>query len=124
MNSSKPKNAGLEAIGFGFYHTGLELWGKEISFGHSKKYTSGVFAVKPRAADTLMPQTRYRESVEIATILISRYRYRRKIYIMTSNVTRRHLTTDACPLAQCRQPPQPVGAKVHVRHVRRRSMQL
>jgi hypothetical protein len=79
MNSSKPKNAGLEAIGFGFYHSGLELWGKEISFGHSKKYTSGVFAVKPRAADTLMPQTRFRESVEIATILISRYRYRQKI---------------------------------------------
>lgn len=27
---------------------GLELWGKEISFGHSKRYKSGVFAVKPK----------------------------------------------------------------------------
>jgi hypothetical protein len=89
MNSSKPKNAGLEAIGFGFYHTGLELWGKEISFGHSKKYTSGVFAVKPRAADTLMPQTRYRESVDIATILISRYRYSRIKFIAPSTAMRR-----------------------------------
>ena len=39
---------GFENLGFGLYHSALEIWGKEISFGHSKRYKSGVFAVKPR----------------------------------------------------------------------------
>ena len=50
--SSTAKNAasGFENLGFGLYHSALEIWGKEISFGHSKRYKSGVFAVKPKRA--------------------------------------------------------------------------
>jgi hypothetical protein len=50
--SGAAKNAasGFENLGFGLYHSALEIWGKEISFGHSKRYKSGVFAVKPRRA--------------------------------------------------------------------------
>ena len=70
-------NAGLADLGLGFYHTGLELWGKELSFGHSKRFTSGVFAVKPKKADELMPHTVFRESITMDTIYISRYRYSR-----------------------------------------------
>ena len=73
-SSSTPKNAGLVELGFGFYHTGVELWGKEISFGHSRKYVSGIFAVRPRSADTLMSQTRFREAIDVSTVYISRYR--------------------------------------------------
>ena len=40
--------SGFENLGFGLYHSALEIWGKEISFGHSKRYKSGVFAVKPQ----------------------------------------------------------------------------
>jgi hypothetical protein len=53
---------------------GLELWGKELSFGHSKRFKSGLFAVKPRKADEMMPHTVFRESIEMGTISISRYR--------------------------------------------------
>lgn len=66
-------NAGLADLGLGFYHTGLELWGKELSFGHSKRFKSGVFAVKPKKADELMPHTVFRQSIEMDTIYISRY---------------------------------------------------
>jgi hypothetical protein len=52
LRSSTAKNAasGFENLGFGLYHSALEIWGKEISFGHSKRYKSGVFAVKPKRA--------------------------------------------------------------------------
>ncbi len=91
------KNAGLVDLGLGFFHsgescaapsllvrlpphtilrvvlwTGLELWGKEISFGHSKRYKSGVFAVKPKLAQDYMPNTRFFQSIPIATVHISR----------------------------------------------------
>mmetsp|Transcript_45127 Transcript_45127/g.106306 ORF Transcript_45127/g.106306 Transcript_45127/m.106306 type:complete len:401 (-) Transcript_45127:37-1239(-) len=68
----KGKNAGLVDIGLGFFHSGLEIWGKEISFGHSKRYQSGVFAVKPKSAQEYMPHTRFRTTVEIASVNISR----------------------------------------------------
>ncbi len=67
-------NAGLEDIGFGFYHTGVELWGKEISFGHSKKFVSGVFSVNPGDAEKVIPNIRFKKSVEIAIIQTSVFR--------------------------------------------------
>jgi hypothetical protein len=53
---------------------GLELWGKELSFGHSKRFKSGLFAVKPRKADEMMPHTVFRDSIDMGSISISRYR--------------------------------------------------
>ncbi len=68
-----PSGAGFENLGFGLYHSALEIWGKEISFGHSKRYKSGVFAVKPRRAQEYMPNTRFKTSIEIQTIMMSRH---------------------------------------------------
>ncbi|EKX33337.1 hypothetical protein GUITHDRAFT_61510, partial [Guillardia theta CCMP2712] len=51
---------------------GLEIWGKEISFGHSRRYRSGVFAVKPKKAQEYMPNTRYKMSIEMDSIFMSR----------------------------------------------------
>ena len=45
----------------------------QISFGHSKRYKSGVFAVKPKRAQEYMPNTRFKTSIEIKTLLMSRH---------------------------------------------------
>ena len=89
-DSEGGRNAGLADLGLGFYHTGrirpvrplaltamagLEIWGKEISFGHSRRYRSGVFAVKPKKAQEYMPNTRYKMSIEMDSIVMSRLRF-------------------------------------------------
>ena len=75
-NDGPAKNAasGFENLGFGLYHSALEIWGKEISFGHSKRYKSGVFAVKPRRAQEYMPNTRFKTSIEMSSLMFSRHR--------------------------------------------------
>jgi hypothetical protein len=82
-----PQNAGLADLGFGFYHSGVELWGKEISFGHSRRYASGVFAVKPRSAEILMQHTQFRESIDMGTIHISRYRLQNRDVFATQPIS-------------------------------------
>ena len=73
-NSTPSHNAGLEAVGFGFYHSGVELWGKEISFGHSKKFSTGVFSANPRDAEKFIANIRFKKSVDIATVYTSEFR--------------------------------------------------
>jgi len=70
---AKNAAAGFENLGFGLYHSALEIWGKEISFGHSKRYKSGVFAVKPKRAQEYMPNTRFKISIEMETLTMSRH---------------------------------------------------
>jgi len=52
-------NSKLYMIGLGVHHTGIEINGKEYSFGfHPEDYT-GIFSVTPREA----PNARFRESI-------------------------------------------------------------
>eukprot|EP00960_Hanusia_phi_P028538 747457-Hanusia_phi.AAC.4 len=113
-DSEGGRNAGLADLGLGFYHTGrtrlsrllklmlvpgLEIWGKEISFGHSRRYRSGVFAVKPKRAQEYMPNTRYKMSIEMDSILMSRLRLAMKYTSDSYDVLRcncNHFTDDLC----------------------------
>jgi hypothetical protein len=38
-------NSGLPGMGFGIYHSGIEVYGREISFGYSDDGCTGVFEV-------------------------------------------------------------------------------
>jgi len=52
-------------MGFGVYHSGLEVYGREYMYrGHPYPY-SGVFDIAPRQAGELREQFRFKESVLI-----------------------------------------------------------
>jgi len=75
-NTGEVKNAaaGFENLGFGLYHSALEIWGKEISFGHSKRYKSGVFAVKPKRCGLYVRALAFVIHVSSATFdIVARY---------------------------------------------------
>ena len=60
-----PANKYLSGVGLGFYHTGVEVNGREYSYGGSPEMTStGVFDQEPLSLD----QEMYRGSVEMGTI--------------------------------------------------------
>eukprot|EP01006_Ploeotia_vitrea_P063817 TRINITY_DN86331_c0_g1_i1.p1 TRINITY_DN86331_c0_g1~~TRINITY_DN86331_c0_g1_i1.p1 ORF type:complete len:265 (-),score=103.00 TRINITY_DN86331_c0_g1_i1:28-822(-) len=46
-----PYNNWLYGFGLGAYHSGLEVHGREYSFGQGPTTASGVFAIAPRSAD-------------------------------------------------------------------------
>jgi len=75
-NTGEVKNAaaGFENLGFGLYHSALEIWGKEISFGHSKRYKSGVFAVKPKRCGLCVRALAFVTHVSSATVdIVAQY---------------------------------------------------
>jgi len=55
----KNVNTLLRAVGTGAFHTGVELYGKEWSFGFTNDGSSGIFSCPPRSCKT----HRYREAV-------------------------------------------------------------
>jgi hypothetical protein len=57
-----PANDYVHQIGLGFYHSGLEIHGKEYTFSQS-----GVFSHTPRQA----PGVKFRESVVVGTVRMS-----------------------------------------------------
>ena len=60
-----PANKYLYSVGLGFYHTGVEINGKEWSFGGSPEMQgTGVFDSEPLSLDT----ETYRASVEMGSI--------------------------------------------------------
>mmetsp|Transcript_33071 Transcript_33071/g.29309 ORF Transcript_33071/g.29309 Transcript_33071/m.29309 type:complete len:186 (-) Transcript_33071:34-591(-) len=60
-----PANKYLYSIGLGFYHTGIEINGKEYSFGGSPEMAgTGIFDNEPLSLD---PET-FRTSLEMGTI--------------------------------------------------------
>ena len=52
-------NAFAKSLNGGIYHTAVEVYGREISFGGSKLNTTGIFVCKPRKC----PMHHYRESL-------------------------------------------------------------
>jgi hypothetical protein len=65
----EPKNKGsmTRSLGFGAYHSGLEVLGVEYSFGGSKRSQdgSGIFGLPPKTA---MPAAQYHEAVVLGTL--------------------------------------------------------
>jgi len=64
----KQVNALLNAVGTGAFHGGVEVYGKEWSYGYTKHGT-GVFCNAPRGCK----MHRYRESVEMGQTSLSRH---------------------------------------------------
>lgn len=48
-------NPYLMPVGLGAYHTGVEIYGEEISYGYHDSHTSGIFSIEPQSA----PECRY-----------------------------------------------------------------
>ena len=71
--SSKPVlNSGLPSFGLGVYHSGIEVFGREISFGWSDMGRTGVFEIQPRCASSVMPKVTYKKTVVVGTAFVSR----------------------------------------------------
>jgi hypothetical protein len=57
------RNSGMPRVGLGIYHSGIEVFGREISFGYADSGMTGVFEVPPRCAPGVMTRTTFKESV-------------------------------------------------------------
>jgi len=65
-------NSGLPSMGLGTYHSGIEIYGREFSFGWSDGEQTGVFEVPPKCAGGVMPKITYRKSVCVGKAKVSR----------------------------------------------------
>uniref|UniRef100_A0A6T0WDF2 PPPDE domain-containing protein n=1 Tax=Alexandrium monilatum TaxID=311494 RepID=A0A6T0WDF2_9DINO len=63
----KNVNKLLRAVGTGAFHTGVEVYGKEWSFGFTSDGSSGIFSCPPRCCKTHA----YRESVHLGETELS-----------------------------------------------------
>lgn len=50
LDSFDKYNGYLVPVGLGAYHSGVEVYGEEISFGYHDDNSTGVFIIDPRAA--------------------------------------------------------------------------
>jgi len=62
-----PYNNSLHPFGFGAYHTGVEVYGREYSFGQTDSGGSGVFDIAPRSADGCI----FREQLLLGEAMLS-----------------------------------------------------
>jgi hypothetical protein len=62
-----PYNDWGHSLGLGAYHTGIEIYGREYSFGHGDTASSGVFEMNPRSADGC----RFREQTLLGEVNLS-----------------------------------------------------
>jgi len=69
----KKVNSGLPGMGFGIYHSGIEVYGREISFGYSDDGCTGVFEVPSRCAGGVMPRITFKEAITMGYINRSRH---------------------------------------------------
>ncbi len=60
-------NNWLHGMGLGAYHSGVEIYGREYSFGHGNSGGSGVFEINPRSADGCV----FREQILLGEIQLS-----------------------------------------------------
>mmetsp|Transcript_124416 Transcript_124416/g.387353 ORF Transcript_124416/g.387353 Transcript_124416/m.387353 type:complete len:244 (+) Transcript_124416:115-846(+) len=68
-------NTLLRAVGTGAFHTGVEVYGKEWSFGFTNDGSSGIFACQPRRCKTHA----YRESVRLGDTSLSQLQVERML---------------------------------------------
>ena len=50
LNSFDKYNGYLVPVGLGAYHSGVEVYGEEISFGYHDDNSTGIFNIDPRTA--------------------------------------------------------------------------
>jgi hypothetical protein len=70
-----PYNTSLHQFGFGAYHSGVECYGREYSFGYQDSSASGVFDIAPRTAEGCV----FREQVQLGEISLSINEFERVI---------------------------------------------
>lgn len=65
-------NSWLSVFGLGVYHTGVEVYGKEYSFGgHSVENRSGIYSLPPKKGPTF-PYIKLRESIQLGQCLLDK----------------------------------------------------
>lgn len=50
LESFEGANKYLVPLGFGAYHSGVEIFGREYSFGYGDTSESGIFSIEPKTA--------------------------------------------------------------------------
>nr|XP_043624502.1 deSI-like protein At4g17486 [Erigeron canadensis] len=98
-------------FGFGFFHTGIEVYGMEYGFGAHDYSISGVFEVEPRSC----PGFIYRCSISLGHISMSATEFREFIETMASDYhgdtyhliskNCNHFTDDISQRLNCRRVP-------------------
>ena len=69
----KRGNSGLPAVGLGIYHSGIEVFGRELSFGWADGGLTGVFEIPAKCATGVMPKTTLKESVVLGHMFRSAF---------------------------------------------------
>uniref|UniRef100_A0A7S0HUY8 PPPDE domain-containing protein n=1 Tax=Hanusia phi TaxID=3032 RepID=A0A7S0HUY8_9CRYP len=69
----KTGNSGLSKLGLGLYHSGIEVYGREFSFGYCEGGRTGVFEIPCRCAGAIMPNVVFKESVLVGYCERSRF---------------------------------------------------
>ncbi|XP_070509552.1 deubiquitinase DESI2 isoform X1 [Chironomus tepperi] len=67
------------SIGIGVYHSGVEIYGSEWSYGGHPYNFSGIFEISPREHEELGEQFRFRQSIQIGSTEFSAEDIRRII---------------------------------------------
>jgi len=62
-----PYNQYLHSLGFGAYHTAVQVFGREYSFGFHNSSETGVFSMPPRQ----VPNAVFRESIEAGHVYLT-----------------------------------------------------
>ena len=91
-------NSGIPRVGLGIYHSGIEVFGREISFGYADAGMTGVFEVPPRCAPGVMPRTTFKESVVLGYMFRSAFEVDHILQRMASSYrgTTYHLVRRNC----------------------------
>jgi hypothetical protein len=69
----KKTNSGLTGVGLGVYHSGIEVYGREISFGFADDGSTGVFEVPSKCAAGVMPNITFKEAIIMGTLNRSKF---------------------------------------------------